>query len=165
MKCAELFCEYQQELGGEYHAEFTMAEFTMESVTKEDRKGIPAGLLVEGELELLLERASRALDFAIQPMIMRTPEIPAHLRESALAFAMISHRRLGQWSTLHALPGDLLQRVSESAMGRAWNKFKEDVYYKDFVALVALHLKPGEKHPHKVLTVDHSCYVFSSFLL
>jgi hypothetical protein len=133
----------------------------MESVTKEEINGPAAGLLVEGELELLMERASRALDFAIQPMTMRTPEIPAHLRECALAFAMISHRRLGQWSTMHALPGDLLQRVSESAMGRAWNKFKEDVYFKDFVALVALHRKSGEKHTHKVL---YSC-VFSSFLL
>jgi len=121
-------------------------------------------LLVEGELESLLERTSQVFDFTLSPEIMRLPEIPCKngsctdRQEETLAFMMLTHVRLGESSVLHHLSEHVLEFVVKKAMARPWGIFRRDVYFEDFLGLVARHInaKIQRQQPHKIVLLKHS---------
>lgn len=123
-------------------------------------------VLVEGELEPLLLQASRIFDFTMSPAIMRLPEIPcrdsscADRREDALAFMMLTHGRLGEASVLHHLSENVLELVVKEAMARPWGIFRRDVYFEDFLGLVARHVHAHKQNQnlHKVVLSKHSFF-------
>ena len=165
MECGRLFCQYldgvnalhirvnglQHELAESANAmrifagdERTVCAFARHSLGEEG-----CNFLVEGDLELLLEQTSRALGFSLSHSIMREPHLlPLDCREGALAFVMLTHPRLGQNSGLSALPEELVRRVVGVTWGQPWSIFRGDVYFKDFLDLVARHVNAahnGEK--------------------
>ena len=164
MECGKLFCQYLDEVNGLHirldHSNNSLregSEQTMgvfgggeEAVCAFARYNLGAdwdNILVQGDLELLLERAARKLEFPLSHSIMREPQWVrgsfGHCSASAdaLSFAMLTHPRLGANSAFNALPSELVRRIVESALARLWGIFRDDVHYKDFLDLVARHVK------------------------
>ena len=130
--------------------ERTVCAFARHSLREEG-----CNFLVEGDLELLLEQTSRALGCALSHSIMREPHLlPLDCREGALAFVMLTHPQLGQNSGLSALPEELVRRVVGMTWGQPWSIFRGDVYFKDFLDLVARHVKAAAHNGEKAETRD-----------
>jgi hypothetical protein len=149
MKCGKLFCQYFQEKNTILVGDWMLKDFSGGKLGHQDELERTAHVVVpfllqkdilEGELEPLLDLASQALDFSLSPDIMRTLEIPDHHCKEALAFAMVTHGRLGVDSALHDLPGELVRRVAMLAHGHPWGIFKRDVSFPEFLNHVARHV-------------------------
>jgi len=88
----------------------------------------------------LKNRVSKRLEFSLSPAILRRPRTA---QSKSLAFAMITHSRLGDRAVGCDLGSDLVKMIMLYA-GVQWPMFKRDSSLEEYLDLIAEHLAEQE---------------------